>query len=176
MRPSVIFGPDDGFLNKFGSLVRMTPIVPLIGFGKTKFQPIYINDLVDGFVRAIEDDATVGRIFELGGPEVVSYDGLVRELAQQMGRSRLFVPVPFWAMKFDAWLLQLVKYIRLRPLVTVDQVRLLEEDNVVTGEDGVGVLADLGVQDPVAISALLPTYMTRFRKHGQFDERPTAHS
>lgn len=174
LRPSMVFGPDDMFLNKFATLVRMTLVVPLIGFGKTKFQPLYVNDLIDAFVSVLGNDATAGRVYELGGPEEVSFDGLVRELASQMNRPRIFVPWPFWATRINAYFFQMVRLIRIRPLMTVDQVRMLETDNVVQGGEGVGSLADLGVTNPVAISALLPTYMTRFRKHGQFDERPTA--
>ena len=174
LRPSMVFGPDDMFLNTIATLVRMTPIVPLIGFGKTKFQPLFINDLIDAFVAVLGADDSAGRVYELGGPEEVSFAALVRELASQMNRPRLFVPWPFWAMRFDAFFLQLVQLIRIKPLMTVDQVRMLEHDNVVSGNEAVGSLADLGVSNPVAISALLPAYMTRFRKHGQFDELPTA--
>lgn len=173
LRPSVVFGPDDGFVNRFGAMVRMMPVVPLIGFGKTKFQPIFINDLVDGFVAAIKSEETIGRTYELGGPEIMSFADVVREFAALMDRPRLFVPVPFWFAKMKAFFLSLVKLIRLRPLLTVDQVRLLQADNVVEGGEGIGTLADLGVTHPVTLSSVLPSYLTRFRKHGQFDERPT---
>lgn len=174
LRPSVVFGSDDKFYSHLASLVRMTVLVPDIGSGKTKFQPLYIDDLVDGLVAALSSVEAQGRTFELGGPEVVTLAEVLRTLAKEMGRPRLFFPLPFWVAKLDAWFLQLVAKLRIRPLLTVDQVRLLQSDNVVTGEDArLGTLADLGVTDPVGPSALLPGYMTRFRKRGQFEERPT---
>lgn len=173
LRPSVIFGPDDGFFNRLASLVRMTAIVPLIGFGKTKFQPIFIKDLIDGFVAVINDPDKQGKIYELGGPDVMSLSDVLRSLAFEMDRARAFVPWPFWATRINAFFLQMPHtFLRIPPLLTVDQVRLLEIDTVVSGGEGLGTIADLGVENLTPTSAVVPGYMTRFRKHGQYDPRP----
>jgi uncharacterized protein YbjT (DUF2867 family) len=172
-RPSVIFGPDDGFFNRLASLVRMTQIVPLIGFGKTRFQPIYIGDLVDAFVAVIGDPDKHGKIYELGGPDVMNLSEVLRTLASEMGRPRIFVPWPFWATRINAFFLQMPHtFLRIPPLLTVDQVRLLQSDAVVSGSEGLGTLADLGVENLTPTSAVVSGYMTRFRKHGQYNPRP----
>lgn len=179
MRPSVIFGPADGFITRFANLVRMMPIVPLIGSGKTRFQPVHINDVVDAFMAAIGSNETRGKVFELGGPDVFTLADILRMMARDMDRPRLFVPWPFWATKINAFFLQMpYTFLRIPPLLTVDQVKLLQHDNVVgmSGEPGVLTIKDLGkgagAGQLVSLEAVLPDYLVRFRKHGQYDARP----
>lgn len=175
IRPSVIFGPDDGFITRFASLIRMMPVVPLIGFGKTRFQPVHINDVIDAFMSVIGSDETAGKVFELGGPDILTLAEIQRMMARDMDRARLFIPWPFWAAKINAFFLQMpYTFLRIPPLLTMDQVRSLQSDNVVGVPDRPGVLTiqDLGAGQLVSLEAVLPGYLVRFRKYGQYDERP----
>jgi NADH dehydrogenase len=159
LRPSILFGPDDDFFNKFAALARFTPVLPLIGGGHTRFQPAYVADVADAVVSALTNPAAAGRTYELGGPEIFSFRQLLELLLKVIDRKRLLVPVPFWVAMVEAFFLELAPV----PLLTRDQVRLLRRDNVVT--EGVAGFGDLGIS-PTSAEVILPTYLSRFRRGG----------
>jgi NADH dehydrogenase len=165
MRPSVIFGPEDRFFNLFASLARFAPALPLIGGGETKFQPVYVSDVARAVTAALQGRCRPGKIYELGGPEVMTLRQVYEKVLRQTGRRRLLVPVPFWAARLQARLLQLLP----KPLLTVDQVRQLENDNLVSAEavKQKRDLEALGI-DPVPADAVIGDYLTRFRPRGEF--------
>jgi NADH dehydrogenase len=165
LRPSIVFGPEDSFFNKFASLARYVPALPLIGGGKTRFQPVFVDDVAEAVARCIDGQAKPGTIYEFGGPEIKTFRELLRLTLSEIGRKRLLVPLPFWLAKIKAAFLQLLP----KPLLTVDQVRLLERDNVVSNAaiaEG-RTLESLGIK-PVACQAILPVYLWPYRKGGQF--------
>lgn len=164
VRPSIVFGPEDGFFNLFASLARISPLLPLIGGGKTRFQPVYVGDVADAVVKCLTDPNCVGRTYELGGPRVYSFKQLLELLLHEIGRRRLLVPLPFWVASLEAAFLELAP----TPLLTRDQVRLLRRDNLVAPD--ALTLADLDIQ-PTAVEVILPTYLDRYRPHGRFTQR-----
>ena len=159
LRPSIVFGRDDGFFNLFASLSCILPALPLIGGGKTQFQPVYVGDVADAVMAALDDTGTKGKIFELGGPEVESFKSLLQRLARHTGRKRMLVPLPFALAKIEAFFLQFYP----KPLLTPDQVESLKYDNVLEGKEP--GLNDLGIT-PTAMDAILPSYLDRYRKRG----------
>lgn len=169
LRPSIVFGPEDDFFNRFAGMAQILPLLPLIGGGCTRFQPVYVNDVAEAVLRALEDAATEGHVYELGGPRVYTFRELLDLLAKETGRRVRYLPLPFWlAAVLGAFLSLLPK-----PPLTLDQVRSLRRDSVVgAGADApeIGTLADLGIT-PVALEAILPSYLWRFRKGGQFATR-----
>ena len=160
IRPSVIFGQEDGFFNLFASMARMLPALPLFGGGKTRFQPVYVADVADAIVAALYDDGVGGQTYELGGPEVATYVELMKLLLHEVRRKRLLVPVPFFIGDIQATFAELLP----NPPVTRDSMKSLREDNVVSDE--ARTLADLGVQ-ATAMQAILPTYLHRYRRGGR---------
>ncbi len=168
LRPSVVFGQDDNFFNKFASMAAMSPVLPLVGGGKTLFQPVYVVDVAEAIANAVEGGATPGATYELGGPEVLSFKEILERVLAATGRKRLLLPLPFALAKLQAKILQLLP----NPLLTEDQVELLKSD--VTVSDAAiaagRTLAGLGIT-PHAVEAILPSYLWRFREHGQFDRR-----
>lgn len=172
MRPSVIFGPEDNFFNMFARLAQIFPLLPLIGGGKTLFQPVYVGDVARAVVVAALRPATGdfdprGRIYELGGPEAVSFRQIYDLLAKYTGRRRVLVPLPFFIAKIDAFFLSLLP----RPLLTPDQVESLKTDNIVGA--GSLTLADLGVV-PTGMGLVLPSYLETYRSGGRFADKKTA--
>ena len=168
LRPSLVFGPEDHFFNKFAWLARLSPVLPLIGGGHTKFQPVFVGDVAAAILRALNDPAARGKTYELGGPAIYTFRELMRLILRETGRKRLLVPVPFFFASMKAFFLQMPSlFLPVAPLLTVDQVRLLKNDNVV--HEGVLTLADLGIT-PVAVEAIVPSYLWRFRAKGQFQE------
>ncbi len=167
LRPSIVFGPDDGFFNRYGMLARLLPVVPVIG-GKTRFQPIYVGDLALAIAAAAEGVVKGGRIYELGGPEVATHADLVRRVITETGRRNPTVPLPAGLAKLLALPLALLP----SPLVTADQIELLQTDNVVSDAAAAEkrTLAAFGVV-PTAMGAILPSYLWRFMRHGQFDRQ-----
>jgi uncharacterized protein YbjT (DUF2867 family) len=165
LRPSVLFGPEDDFFNKFAAIARFSPALPLIGGGHTRFQPVFAGDVASAAVAAIEGRAQDGQIYELGGPEVRSFKELMQFMLAIVERRRLLVPLPFALAKFQAGFLQFMP----TPLLTPDQVELLRRDVVVTdaAQSERRTLEALGVE-PVAMATIVPTYLWRFRKTGQF--------
>jgi len=161
LRPSLVFGPEDAFFNKFAGLARFTPVLPLIGGGRTKFQPVYVGDVAGAILAALGQ--TGPKTYELGGPGVYSFKELMQFILRESGRNRLLVPIPFFVATIKGFFLGILPH----PLLTMDQVRLLKHDNVVGA--GVPGLAELGIQ-PHAIEAVVPTYLWRYRPKGQFQE------
>lgn len=165
MRPSIIFGPEDRFFNLFATLARISPVLPVVG-AKSRFQPVYVRDVAEAFMAAVEGKARPGGIYELGGPDVETMRELMERMLVEIERKRLLVELPEGLARLKAVFLQLLP----RPLLTPDQVIQLQRDNVV----GAAALAEhrtlegLGIE-PTAMEAILPTYMWRFRKHGEFD-------
>jgi NADH dehydrogenase len=160
-RPSVVFGPEDDFFNRFAGLARYSPALPLIGGGKTRFQPVYVGDVADALARLVEDPATAGKTYELGGPGTYSFRELLEYLLREIGRRRLLLPLPFALAQLQAAFLEWLP----RPPLTRDQVRLLERDNVAS--PNALTLADLGVQ-PTALELVVPSYVARYRPGGRF--------
>jgi NADH dehydrogenase len=158
-RRSLVIGPEDGFFNRFAMLARLMPWLPLIG-GKTRFQPIYVGDLAEAISRVLTDPKARGATFELGGPNVYTFKELMQLMLSQIDRRRLLIPVPYWAAEIQAAFLELMPV----PLMTRDNVLLLKQDNVVSGE--LPGLADLDIT-PTAIEAVIPTYLERYRPGGR---------
>jgi uncharacterized protein YbjT (DUF2867 family) len=168
IRPSIVFGPEDDFFNRFAALARMSPVLPLIGGGETKFQPVFVGDVAQAIVKAIEGKTVPGGTYELGGPEVKSFRQLLEFVCAVTERKRLLVPLPFALARLQALVLQFLP----TPPLTPDQVELLKSDNVVSDaakRDG-RTLEGLGIE-PSAFAAIVPTYLWRFRKTGQFRRR-----
>jgi uncharacterized protein YbjT (DUF2867 family) len=166
MRPSIMFGPEDDFFNRFAALARLTPALPLVGGGHTRFQVAFVGDVAEAIARAVNGDARPGATYELGGPDVRSFKELMEFMLATIQRRRLLMPVPFGLMKFNATFLQLLP----KPPITPDQVEMLKYDNVVSAEaqrDG-RTLEGLGIV-PQSAAAIVPTYLWRFRKTGQFN-------
>lgn len=159
LRPSILFGPDDDFFNRFAALARISPVLPLIGSGHTRFQPVYVHDVAEAVVAALSNPDTTGRTYELGGPQIYSFRQLLELLLTVIGRKRLLVPVPFWLATANAFFLEFFPV----PPLTRDQVRLLRRDNVVT--EGVAGFTDLGIS-PTGPEVILPTYLSRYRRGG----------
>jgi len=169
VRPSLIFGPGDGFLNRFASLAATAPALPLIGGGQTRFQPVYVGDVGEAVARALVRRDAAGRTFELGGPEVMTFEEVLRYILKETNRRRALVPLPFGVAKAIGAVAQLTAVLGVPPQLTEDQVELLKRDNVV-GDDA-GTLQDLGI-DPTGMEAIAPQYLWRYRPGGQFAERP----
>jgi len=170
VRPSILFGPEDDFFNRFASMACFSPAVPLIGGGHTRFQPVFAGDVAAAIVCAMEGRARAGEVYELGGPEVKSFKELMQFVLATIERRRLLIPIPFALGKLQASVLQWMP----KPLLTPDQVELLRSDNVVSeqaGREG-RTLAALGI-DPLAMESVVPSYLWRFRKAGQFSRQMT---
>jgi NADH dehydrogenase len=167
LRPSIVFGPEDDFFNRFATMSLMSPALPLIGGGHTRFQPVYVGDVADAIMAALDRPDAVGRTYELGGPGVYSFRELMEKMMAETGRERLLVPLPWGVAKLMAGL---VEWIPGAPL-TRDQVELLKQDNVLSGT--APGLADLGLR-PTSLEIILPTYLDRFRKGGRFGQESRA--
>ncbi len=156
LRPSIVVGPKDGFFNRFAAMARLSPALPLIGGGRTRFQPVYVGDVADAIVAALVRDDARGRTYELGGPQVYSFAELMRYMLGVIGRRRLLVPISFELAMMQARVLELSPV----PPLTRDQVELLKTDNVVATD--AATLGDLGVT-PTPIELVVPEYLARFR-------------
>ncbi len=167
LRPSVVFGPEDDFFNRFAAMARLAPALPLIGGGATRFQPVYVKDVAEAVARAVESGVADGLVCELGGPEIYSFRQLMELVLRETGRRRLLLPLPVALARIMA---SVTQFLPGAPLTT-DQVKLLGIDNVVSAEaqkEG-RTLALFGIQ-PTAPEAILPAYLVRFRRRGQFDQ------
>jgi uncharacterized protein YbjT (DUF2867 family) len=162
LRPSIVFGPEDNFFNRFAAMARMSPALPLIGGGHTKFQPVFVGDVAAAIARCVDDAGLGGKTYELGGPTVYSFKELMEIVLRETGRKRLLVPLPFALASLNAMVLQFLP----GKLLTPDQVTLLKSDNVVTGAD---TLASLGIV-PTSVEAEVPAYLWRFRAKGQYED------
>jgi NADH dehydrogenase len=166
LRPSVVFGADDNFFNKFARLARYVPVMPLIGGGRTKMQPVYVGDVAGAVMAALLLPAGTsadprGRVFELGGPGIVDFRQIYRMMFDYTGRRRMMLPVPFWLMKLNAFFLSLLP----EPILTPDQVETLKTDSVV--ESSALSLRDLGL-NATAMEIIVPGYLAKFRSGGPF--------
>jgi uncharacterized protein YbjT (DUF2867 family) len=171
IRPSIIFGPGDGFFERFAAMAQVSPVLPLIGGGKTRFQPVYVGDVAQAIARAGADAASAGHTYELGGPGTYTFKELMEIVCAVTMRKRILLPIPFaaasmlgvvgdvWAWK-KGWLGLIPP-----PPITSDQVKQLHTGNVVAG--GADGLAALGIT-PQALEPIVPTYLYRYRKDGQF--------
>ena len=162
LRPSVVFGPDDDFFNRFGAMAEAISILPLIGGGRTKFQPVYVDDVARAAFVALTSDTTEGKTYELGGPTIYTLKEVMELVVAQTARKCRMVEIPFWLASLKATFLELLP----TPPLTRDQVILLKSDNVVS--EGAATLADLGIK-PTACEAILPTYLDRFRPGGRYN-------
>ncbi|ARQ02761.1 complex I NDUFA9 subunit family protein [Pseudorhodoplanes sinuspersici] len=165
VRPSIVFGPEDEFFNRFASMARMLPFLPLIGGGETKFQPVFVGDIAEAIATAVEKHEGFGTTYEFGGPEVKTFRELMEFVLATTERKRLLLPVPFGLAKLKASFLQYLP----NPLLTPDQVELLRHDNVVSARaiHENRTLSAFGIV-PAAYEAIVPNYLWRFRKTGQF--------
>ncbi|MEQ8394173.1 complex I NDUFA9 subunit family protein [Thalassobaculum sp.] len=161
LRPSIVFGPDDSFFNRFAAMAQVSPILPLFGGGSTRFQPVYVDDVADAAIAVLDRSDAAGAIFELGGPTIYTFRQLLELMQAHTRRNRKLLPVPFWAASVLAGVLELLPV----PPVTRDQVELLKSDNVVSA--GAKTLADLGVE-PTPVELILPSYMDKFRVGGRY--------
>ena len=161
LRPSVVFGPEDQFFNRFASMATISPVLPLIGGGETRFQPVYVGDVADAVVKCLEDPATAGRVYELGGPKIYSFREVLELVQGEIRRKRRFVDLPFGLAAFQAKLMSILP----NPPLTPDQVELLKSDNIVSS--GALTLASLGIT-PTPAEVVLPTYLDRFRRGGWY--------
>ena len=161
LRPSVCFGSGDKFFTTFASVAQFSPILPLIGSGKTKFAPIYVGDVAKAIVKALELNNSESKIYELGGPENYSFKELMEILLKEIKKKRFLIPIPFSTAKFQSYFFQLMK----NPPLTSDQVEMLKYNNIVTGK--YPTLKDLGISGKT-VQSILPKYIYRFRRGGQF--------
>jgi uncharacterized protein YbjT (DUF2867 family) len=160
-RPSILFGPEDHFFNRFAGMARVAPFLPVFGGGATKFQPVYVGDVADAMMAALQTDASKGEIYELGGPRSYSFLELMRLMLQVTQRNKMLVSLPWGVASLMGAFLQFAPGTPLSP----DQVRQLQRDNVLSGtKPG---LAELGIA-PTSAEVILPTYLARFRVGGQF--------
>ena len=168
LRPSVIFGPEDQFFNRFAGMARLGPVIPLVG-AETRFQPVYVDDVAKAAVAGVLGTAAPG-VYELGGPDVDTFRGLVRRMLAIINRRRLVIGLPFWAGRIMATLFDALQGVTLglfrNGILTRDQLVSLRQDNVVS--DGAKGFAELGIV-PMAMEAVLPDYLWRFRPSGQYD-------
>lgn len=170
LRPSLVFGAGDGFLNRFAAMATMAPALPLIGGGETRFQPVYVGDVAEAIARGVTRADAAGRTYELGGPSLYTFREVLELVRRETGRDRMLVSVPFIVAKPLGSLLQLSRFVGLTPPLTHDQVLMLEKDNVVAA-DALG-LSDLGIDHPAGMAAIAPSYLWRYRVGGQFAEAP----
>ncbi len=168
MRPSIVCGPEDDFFNRFAALARLLPALPLPGGGHTRFQVVFAGDVAEAIGKAADGDTRSGTIYELGGPDVQTFKELMQFILATIERRRLLVPAPFALLKLQAAFLQFLP----KPPITPDQVELLKSDNVVSAEAHAQnrTLEALGIT-PNSIASVVPDYLWRFCKTGQFSGR-----
>jgi len=172
LRPSIVFGTEDHFFNRFANMARYAPALPLLRGGKTRFQPVFVEDVAEAVARCLARPETSGQIYELGGPAIYSLKDLFKLILAETGRHRALLPLPGPIAALPALFLGLLP----NPPLTLDQLAQLKRDNVVgAGKDakGAGTFTDLGIA-PTALEVILPSYLWRFRKTGQFESLETA--
>jgi NADH dehydrogenase len=165
-RPSIIFGPEDNFFNRFAAMARLSPFLPLVGGGTTQFQPVFVDDVAQAIVRAVEGKLAESTTYELGGPEILTFREILDFVQRVTNRKRFYVSLPFGFAALNAKVLQ---YLPSPPL-TPDQVEMLRVGNVVSEKAKAEgrTLEGMGI-GPVAIEVVVPSYLWRFRKAGQFE-------
>lgn len=169
VRPSIVFGAGDDFLNRFAAMASMSPFLPLIGGGNTRFQPVWVGDVAEAIARTVVLPDAAGRTFELGGPAVISFEDLLKLVLRETNRRNGLLPLPLFAAKIVGAFAQLTALVGIAPVLTQDQVVSLQADNVVSpSAEG---LAALGIE-PTGMNAIVPGYLWRYRRGGQFAESP----
>jgi NADH dehydrogenase len=158
LRPSLVFGPEDAFFNRFGAMARLSPIMPVIA-GETKMQPVYVGDVADAVIAGLTDTATIGKLYELGGPEVWTFREILTLILKMTNRRRPLVEIPMSVARLQASVMQ---HLPGQPL-TPDQLLMLTKDNVVS--PGALGLSDLGIV-PTPVELIVPTYLSRFQPGG----------
>ncbi|EJF80363.1 complex I NDUFA9 subunit family protein [Bartonella doshiae] len=170
MRPSVIFGPEDYFFNTLADLSRFLPIMPLFGGGQSKLQPVYVGDIAEFVARVLEGKVIFGKSYDLGGPQIMTFQNILENTLKIIHRKKTILSIPFSIGLFIGSLLGIIGKLPFIPtLLTADQIRFLQMDNIVSPKaiengctlEGVGIV-------PRAMAAFLPSYLWRFRPHGQF--------
>ncbi|MFP3543132.1 complex I NDUFA9 subunit family protein [Rhizobium sp. SIMBA_035] len=166
-RPSIVFGPEDSFFNKFADMARFSPVLPVISGGKTKLQPVYVEDVAEAVARAADGKALPGKIYELGGPEVLSFRECLETMLKVTARKNPLVSMPAGIASLIGSIASLIPFVS--PPITPDQVRLLKYDNVVSAkaEKEERTLKGLGVT-PTMATSVLPSYLVHYRPHGQY--------
>jgi NADH dehydrogenase len=165
LRPSIVFGPEDRFFNRFANMARYSPFLPLIGGGKTRFEPVYVGDVAEALARSVEGTLKTGRVYELGGPEMLTFRQCMEEMLRIIERRRMLINVPWSIARLQGAVLGMLP----NPLLTSDQVIQLGIDNIVSGEakkegrtlEGIGIAGE-------TIGTILPSYLWRYRVAGQF--------
>jgi uncharacterized protein YbjT (DUF2867 family) len=164
LRPSILFGPDDDFFNRFASMAALSPALPLVGGGETRFQPVFVGDVASAVTTAATQSGYAGGVYELGGPAVYTMRELMELVCRETGRRPLLLPIPFPIAGAIGTVGDLQAMI-MPPVLTTDQVELLRADNIAAS--GARGLAEFGVE-PTTLEAILPTYLWRYRKGGQY--------
>jgi uncharacterized protein YbjT (DUF2867 family) len=172
LRPSVVFGPDDAMFNRMASIACLSPLVPVVGGGRARVQPVFVNDVAAAAVAVLERPDTAKTVFELGGPRVYSYREIAALVLREIDRRRPIVGIPAGLMKIAAFFAELPAIVGLTPMITTrDQIELMSHDNVV--RPGAPDLSTLGIV-PTAAEAILPTYLDRFRVGGRYNRHAPA--
>ncbi|MDE1992205.1 MAG: complex I NDUFA9 subunit family protein [Rhizobiaceae bacterium] len=167
IRPSIVFGPEDNFFNKFADMARTAPFLPLIGGGETKFQPVYVEDVAEAVARGVDGKLKAGATYELGGPEVLTFRECLETTLSVIDRTKLFVSIPFGVATLIGGIASAIPLVAAP--ITPDQVRLLKQDNIVSKQaetDG-RTLKGIGML-PTMLISVLPSYLVRYRPQGQF--------
>jgi len=167
VRPSIVFGPEDNFFNRFAAMAQVSPVLPLLGGGHTRFQPVFVGDVGKALARAAASSDTAGQTYELGGPAVFSFRQLMELTLAEIGKRRLLLPLP-WPVAGMIGTAGDLAGVLVTPPITSDQVKLLKADNVVSG--ACPGLAELGIT-PTTLEAVLPSYLYRYRKGGQYADQ-----
>lgn len=168
LRPSIVFGAEDEFFNRFATMARFTPVLPLFGGGKTRFQPVFVGDVARAVVAGLDGRARAGVPYELGGPSIYTFRELLDMIGNYTNRKRSYVSIPFWIAKLQAAFVQMIP----GAPITVDQLRMLQIDNIVS-EDAIRearTFKELGIA-PQAVETIVPNYLVRFRPKGEFSVR-----
>jgi NADH dehydrogenase len=175
LRPSIVFGPEDHFFNRFARMAALSPALPLIGGGKTRFQPVFVGDVAEAVCAALDRREAQGRVYELGGPAVYSFKQLLQYITAEIDRPRALITLPFVLAHplglVVGWAFSLIPF--AAPPLTGDQVAMLKRDSVVGADPAAGTIHDLGVVSLESVEAIAPTYLWRFRPYGQFQTRQT---
>lgn len=167
LRPSIVFGPEDSFFNRFAAMAGVSPVLPLVGGGHTRFQPVFVGDVAKAVARVVADPAAAGQTYELGGPAAFSFRDLMELMLAEIGKRRILLPLPWPVASAIGALAELGGFL-IEPPITPDQVILLKSDNVVSG--AFPGLAELGIA-PTTLEAVLPSYLYRYRKGGQYADQ-----
>lgn len=169
LKPSVVFGPSDSFFNMFAKLATVLPVLPLIGGGKTKFQPVYVGDIALAIKNIVQEQENIyeGQSYQLGGPEIVTFKEIYQILLSEINRGRALISLPWMVAKIQGSILSLMP----KPLLTRDQVTSLQTDNIM--DEGAKGFKDLGVS-PTAMGTVLPRYLSNFKKGGRFADKKAA--